>query len=105
MAGLNYSTEYICFVTPITSHGRGSASNIVVKETGLFKAGIHIVQVHYPCLMPYVTGNYDVIPTPKDDEVTFLDQILTPVIIFPIIGVLAYFLLSLIVFVHYVLLL
>ena len=40
VTGLNYSTEYECFVTPITSHGHGSANNIVVKLTGLFNAGI-----------------------------------------------------------------
>ena len=40
VTGLNYSTEYRCFVTPITFHGRGSASNIVVKVTGVFNAGI-----------------------------------------------------------------
>ena len=40
MTGLNYSTKYGCFVTPITSHGHGSDNNIVVKLTGLFNAGI-----------------------------------------------------------------
>ena len=39
VTGLNYSTEYRCFVTPITFHGRGSASNIIVEMTGLFNAG------------------------------------------------------------------
>ena len=89
VTGLNYSTEYRCFVTPINSHGRGSASNIVVKETGLFNACIRIVQVHYPCLIPNVTGKRDEIRTCEVGGVTILDQILTPVIMFPIIGVLA----------------
>ena len=42
VTGLNYSTEYGCFVTPITSHGRGNASNIVVKMTGFFNVCIQL---------------------------------------------------------------
>ena len=88
VAGLNYSTEYECFVTPITSHGHGSASNIVVKVTRFVQCW-YLVQIRYPCIILNVTGKPDVIAITKMVKRQFWTKSSLLSLLFLIIDVLA----------------